>query len=123
MTDPVTSAIATAVAGSAAQTLTAQATQILAQITSRIRHRLRGGSGELAVLDAPDTDAGSHERTTALAALLHSEFREDPAFASELTALWRDYLDATASPVVNTFHGSADKVVQLRDVHGNLTIS
>jgi hypothetical protein len=121
--DPVTTAIATAVAGRAAQTLTTQATHALAQITSRIRRRFHGDSGDLAIPAGPGAVPGSRERAAALAVLLHGAFQEDPAFGSELTALWQDYLNATASPVVNAFHGTAGKAVQLRDVHGDLNIS
>jgi hypothetical protein len=121
--DPVTTAIATAVAGSAAQTLTAQATHVLAQITDRIRHKLHGNSPDLAIPAGPHGESGSRERAATLAALLHQAFQEDPAFATQLTALWQDYQDATAGTVTNTFHGTAGKVVQLRDVHGDLNIS
>ena len=122
MPDPVTTAIATAVAGSAAQSLTAQATRALAQITDRIRHKLHGNSRDLAIPAGPH-GSGSRERATALAALLHQAFQEDPAFAAQLTTLWQDYQDATAGTVTNTFHGTAGNVVQLRDVHGDLNIS
>jgi hypothetical protein len=122
LADPVTTAIATAVAGSAAQSLTAQAAHVLAQITSRIRRRLGAGSGDLAIPAGPDAGPGSPGRAAVLAALLHSAFQEDPAFGRELTALWHDYLNATASPVTNNFHGTAGNAVQLRDVHGNLNI-
>jgi hypothetical protein len=118
--DPVTTAIATAVAGSAAQALTEQAARLLAQVTAKIRHRLGKDPRELT---GPSGTNGAPERTAALASLLHQAFQDDPAFANELTVLWHDYLNATASVSSNHFHGSADKVVQLHDVHGNLTIS
>lgn len=121
MPDPVTTAIATAVAGSAAQSLTAQATRVLAQIAARIRHRLDGDSRDLAIPVGPQGEPGSRERAAALAALLHQAFQEDPAFGREIAALWQEYLNANA--VTNTFHGTAGKVVQLRDVHGDLNIS
>ena len=119
MPDPVTTAIATAVAGSAAQTLTEQAARLLTQITGRIRHKLSANPGDPAV--TPGTSA-SPERAAALAALLHQAFHDDPAFARELTALWQGYLSAGGT-TANIFHGNADKVVQLHDVHGDLTIS
>jgi Ser/Thr protein kinase RdoA (MazF antagonist) len=117
--DPVTTAIATAVAGSAAQSLTEQTARLLAQIAGRIHRKLSGQSPEPAA--RPGTD-GSPERAAALAALLHRAFQDDPAFAAELTTLWQGYLSAAAGTSTNTFHGNADKVVQLRDVHGDLTI-
>jgi hypothetical protein len=118
--DPVTTAIATAIAGSAAQSLTEQAAQLLARVTAKIRHKFRGDSSELVV--SPGTD-GAPERAAKLAALLNDAFHEDPAFARELTALWQEYLSTTAGTATNNFYGAADKVVQLRDVHGDLTIS
>lgn len=120
MPDPVTTAIATAVAGSAAQALTEQAARLLAQVTAKIRRKLGGDVRDLAV--SPGTDRVP-ERTATLAALLNEAFQDDPAFARELTALWQGYLSAAGGTATNNFHGTADKVVQLRDVHGDLTIS
>jgi hypothetical protein len=42
-----------------------------------------------------------------------------------MRALWtqsRTEASVADDGVVNSFHGRADKVVQLRDIHGNLTI-
>jgi hypothetical protein len=123
LSDPLITAIATAVAGSAAQALTEQAARLLAQITDQIRRKLGGNPRALAVLSDQDGADGSPGRVSALAVLLQQAFHDDPAFAGELAALWRDYLSATVSTSVNAFHGTAGKVVQLRDVYGDLTIN
>ena len=114
-------AIATAVAGKAAESLTGQAGQAIAAIRRKIRARFRGDPGELPALDAtrgdPSTVAG-------LARFLDAEFAADPAFRDEIRALWLQAAPAaTDDAVSNIFHGKADKVVQLRDVHGDLNIS
>jgi hypothetical protein len=50
---------------------------------------------------------------------------EDPAFRAELETIWqRAHTDASATDdgVVNVFTGRAERVVQLRDVQGDLNI-
>jgi hypothetical protein len=59
-----------------------------------------------------------------LAQLLERELTADPAFADEIRALWlRAAPNTTDDAVSNAFYGKADKVIQLRDVHGDLNIS
>jgi hypothetical protein len=119
MPDPVMMAIATAVAGKATESLTDQASKTVAAIVRLIREKFRGRPDNLPVLDAADDD---RTRIEELAALLGRASTEDPAFGSELRALWTQMGMATGDGVVNVFHGHADKVVQLRDVQGNLNI-
>lgn len=123
MPDPITTAIATAVAGSVATSMATEATRILEQITARIRDKLRGRSRGNPVPADPANEPDAADHAASLAAQLHHAFQQDPAFARELTALWQDYQEAAASTVNNTFHGNANNVVQLRDMHGNLNIS
>jgi hypothetical protein len=53
------------------------------------------------------------------------EFAADPAFRDEIRALWLQAAPraATGDAVSNVFYSKADKVIQLRDVHGDLNIS
>ena len=114
-------AIATAVAGKAAESLTDQAAQAIAAIRRKIRERFRGNPGELPALDAARDDPSA---AAGLARFLDAEFAADPAFRDEIRALWLQAAPAaTDNAVSNVFHGKADKVVQLRDVHGDLNIS
>lgn len=122
MPDPITTAIATAVAGSAAQSLTTQASRILAEITSRIRRKFRERQGDLAALVAAQDGPGSPDEVAVLAESLHQISVDDPAFGKEIMLLWQQYR-VLAGDVNNNFQGHAEKVVQLRDVHGDLNIS
>jgi hypothetical protein len=101
-------AVATAVAGKAAETLTGQAAQAIAAIRRKIQERFRGA------LSSADE----------LAHALDAEFAADPAFRDEIRALWLQAAPAaTDDAVSNVFYGKADKVIQLRDIHGDLNIS
>jgi hypothetical protein len=121
MADPLSMAVATAIAGKAAESLTGQAGQAIAAIRRKIRERFRGNPGELPALDAARDDPSA---AAGLARFLDAEFAADPAFRGEIRALWLQAAPAaTDDAVSNVFYGKADKVVQLRDVHGDLNIS
>jgi hypothetical protein len=112
-------AIATAVAGKAAESLTGQAAQAIAAIRRKIQERSR--SGEVPALDAARDDPSA---MAGLARFLDAEFAADPAFRAEIRALWLQAAPAaTDDAVSNVFYGKAGKVIQLRDVHGDLNIS
>lgn len=124
MPDPITTAIATAVAGSAAQSLTTQAGRLLAEIMNRLQRKFRGHPDDLALLTAAQNEPGAREHAATLAVSLHHAFEEDPAFGRELLALWQHYLKATNGTVPgNIFNGIADKVIQVQEVRGDLTIN
>jgi hypothetical protein len=122
MADPLAVTIATAIATRAAETLTEQAQQALASIVRKIRERFASrGSDQAAVLDSVVTEP---ESAGALATILNQEFSSDPGFRDEIQALWLQVSPvATDDAVANVFYGKAEKVVQLRDVHGDLNIS
>jgi hypothetical protein len=121
MGDPLSMAIATAIAGKTAESLTGQAGQAIAAIRRKIRERSRGDPGELPALGAAP---GNPSTAAQLARFLDTEFAADPAFREEIRALWLQAAPAaTDDAVSNVFYGKADKVVQLRDIHGDLDIS
>jgi len=114
-------AIATAVAGKAAESLTGQAGQAIAAIRQKIRARFHGDADEVLALDATRDDLSA---AAGLARFLDAEFAADPTFRDEIRALWLQAAPAaTDDAVSNVFYGKADKVIQLRDVHGDLNIS
>lgn len=114
-------AIASAAAGKAAESLTEQGKQAVAAIVRRIREKFRGRPSELAVLNEA---TNNHARIDELAVLLDETSAQDPEFGSHTRALWNHAgLIVTDGGVVNQFHGEANKVIQLRDVHGDLTIN
>lgn len=121
MADPITVAIASAVAGKAAESFSGQTGRALAAIIKRIRDKFQGRPAALATLDAVEEGHGSAAELTAL---LDQASAEDPEFGRQISALWNQAaVTATDGGVVNFFHGNADKVVQMRDIHGDLTIS
>jgi hypothetical protein len=125
MADPITMAIATAVAGKAAESMTDQARKCLAALVRRIKDKFRDRPAGQAALEAAQRDPGSGALAGELARALDEASAEDPEFGTQLRELWdRVGLRAAAGDqgVVNVFHGRAGKVVQLRDVHGDLSI-
>jgi hypothetical protein len=125
MPDPITMAIATAVAGRAAESLTEQARLALAEITRRVRRKFTEQPSDLATLTAAQDNPGSPEHISQLAHALRRAALHDPAFGRDIDSLWTQVrMEATARDdgVANIFHGQAEKVVQLRDIHGDLNI-
>ncbi|MBV9379850.1 MAG: hypothetical protein JOY82_03360 [Streptosporangiaceae bacterium] len=125
MADPVIMAIATAVVGKAAESLTDQARECLAALVRRIREKFRDQPAAQAILEAARDDPGSPALAGELARALEEASAYDPEFAAQLRELWSQVRTMAATRergVVNVFQGRADKVVQLRDVHGDLHI-
>jgi hypothetical protein len=123
MLDPFAMTIATNVATRLADSLTDQAQRAVASIVGRIRDKLRSRPGEpgaVATLDAAIA-ASDATSTQALALLLERLFAADPGFGDEIRALWDSA--GIDDSVTNVFHGKADKVIMMRDVHGDLTIN
>jgi hypothetical protein len=126
MTDPMTLAIATAVAGKAVEIAGEPAKEAIAAMVRKVRERFHGHRSDEAALAAAAEQPDSPERLAELEGALRRAMTEDPAFGTELQTLWNQArMDASAANdgVVNIFNGRADKSIQLRDVHGGLTIS
>lgn len=117
--DPLALAIASAAAGKAAESVTGQAQQAFAAMVGKIRERLRRRPEDVTALDAAARDESGVEP---LAVVLEREFEASPDFRDELSGLWQQ-ISGGESAVSNVFLGKADKVVQARDVHGDLTIN
>ena len=121
MTDPVTLAIATAIAGKTAESLTDQAKDCLTALVRRIREKFLDQPAARAALEAARDEKGSAE----LARALDLACERDPEFGAQIRELWEQIRAVAAgdNAVVNVFSGRADKVVQLRDVHGDVHIA
>ncbi|WP_067490052.1 hypothetical protein [Actinomadura hibisca] len=126
MADPMTIAIACAAAGKAVEVAGEPARAAVAELVARFRRRFQDRPDEQAALeraaDAPD----SAERLAALEGVIRREMDADPAFGSEVTALWQraeSSVSAQHDGVANNFTGTAGKVVQMRDVHGGFTLN
>jgi glycine/D-amino acid oxidase-like deaminating enzyme len=123
MADPLATTIAASVAAKIADTAVDGAQQAVTAIIQKIREKLRsrpGRSREVATLDAAITSSDG-TATQALARLLEQLFAADPRFQEEVRALWDS--SRPDKSVTNIFHGKADKVIMMRDVNGDLTIS
>ena len=127
MPDPIIVEIASAVASQTAQTLSAQATGALAEIIKRIANKFRDRPADLAVLNNAQGAQASAAVLSQLVDALRRAALDDPGFGREITALWTqtpaETNTATADGVVNTFHGHAARIIQMRDVHGDLTVN
>jgi hypothetical protein len=127
MPDTIIMEIATAVASQTAQTLSAQATGTLAEIVKRIASKFRDRPADLAVLNNAQGAQASSDMVSQLVHALRRAALEDPDFGQQITTLWTqppaEAKIATSDSVINTFHGHAAKLIQMRDVHGDLTIN
>ena len=123
MADPFAMTIATSVAAKIADNLTEGARQAVLAIVRKIRDKIRsrpGAPAETATLDAAIT-SGDEPAAAALAQLLEALFAADLRFREEIYALWDS--GRPDDCVTNVFQGKADKVIMMRDVHGDLTIN
>lgn len=144
MSDPLTLAIAAAAAGKAVELAGQPVKDGIATFGRMLRARLGGRPAEEQVLSSAIAEPEDGARIARLAEILGEALRADPGFADELDAVFRraveedpefgslvdtrrqrSRMDVTANDqgVTNVFNGTADKVIQLRDVHGGLTIN
>lgn len=128
MADPLTVAIAAAIASSVAGKLStsvsAHAGHAIEAIAGKVRDRLRTEDPVDAEIVEAAIRGQKKPEPGPLARILEREFTADPAFHDEIKRLWlRVGPSAADDGVSNVFYGKADKVVQLRDVDGGLTIN
>lgn len=118
-------AVAAAIAGRTAEVLTEDAKRALSRIVHRIREKFHGRPADLAKLAEAQNNPGS-DRIAALARAIDQASAEDPQFARDIKSLWAQVnttVTTAENGVTNVFQGNASKVVQLRDIHGDLNIS
>jgi hypothetical protein len=124
MADPITTAIATAVASGMAQSLTDQAKDAVTTLAGLIREKFRGRPAAHAALAAAEADPGSAARIDQFAHALDEAAATDPEFGTRIRDLWSvAQVSARDDSTVNIFHGRAEKVIQLHDVHGDISIN
>lgn len=125
MADPMTIAIATAMAGKAVEVAGEPVRAAVAELAQRVRDRFRGRPADEQALERARGDQG-HKELQFLQLAVQRLLEEDPELRIGLEAMWNQaHTSAAASGdgVVNLLNGTADRVVQLRDVHGDLTIT
>jgi hypothetical protein len=122
MPEPMAMDIATLIAHKTVEALAEPTKNAVTKLVTKLRDRFRGDKeAETALALAESEPSPTHVED--LAHALERLSSTDPAFAQELRALWTlTRTDSTAhdNAVVNNFQGTAEKVIQLRDAHGDI---
>ncbi|MBF9129393.1 hypothetical protein I0C86_10465 [Plantactinospora sp. S1510] len=123
MQDQLVLAIATGLATKGGEALIAGGGGLLGQLYRLVRNRFRTeGRGE-DTLDAAVANPDETNRAD-LAEALARLLAADPDLEERVQALWRDGAgepSAETGGVINQFSGSADRVVQARDIRGDVS--
>jgi hypothetical protein len=123
MQEQLALAIATALATKGGEALIAGGGGLLGQLFRLVRNRFRSSGEGGDTLDAAVANPDETNRAN-LAAALARLMTSDPALEERVRALWRGgaaELSAESGGVVNQFSGSADRVVQARDIRGDVS--
>ncbi|OLT11608.1 hypothetical protein BJF79_23910 [Actinomadura sp. CNU-125] len=121
----MTLAIAAAMAGAAVEASAEPARAALLDMARRVRERFRGRAADERALERATETPDEPERVEALEGVVRRVLDEDPEFGAEIESMWneaRTSVVAADEGVVNMFNGRSEKVVQMRDVNGQLNI-
>ncbi|WP_434740364.1 hypothetical protein [Micromonospora sp. SH-82] len=122
--DPLSLAVATAFATKGAELVASGGRDALSTLFRLVRNRFASESEGAAALEAVTDNPQQRWRTMELAAALESVMTRDPDFAQVVEEGWRRVpgteISAVQGDVSNSFSGSAEKVVQARDVQGDI---
>ena len=125
MSDELVTMIAAALSAQGRELLVAGSKSALTSLIGVIRQRFTRDPAEAEVLEAAISRPGDDQRIAALSGLLATAMAQDPEFAAQVFSHWQAAVRNEASgsdAVVNSFNGNATKVVQMRDVHGGLSL-
>jgi len=125
VSDEVIAAIASAISSQGSELAIAGGKSVVASLYKLVRERFSRDAQDVEVLDAAVHHPGEEGRIADLAAALAEMMARDPQFSARLLAQWRDAPVATSAEgdaVVNNFSGTADKVVQARDIQGGISL-
>ena len=123
--DDVAALVATTLIAKGSEALVSGTTGAVRALVALVRKRFGRDVAETEVLDGAIAHPDDEARRVRLVEALAEAMRRDPVFASELRAHWQTAsveLAADHGGVVNQFSGQADKVVQARDIHGDLSL-
>jgi hypothetical protein len=125
MTDPVTTAIATALATKAVNGLTEAGRAAFVALMRLVRRKLSANT-HTGVLNEAEAHPTSDTRRRDLADALTHAMVDDPSFSEQLVNLWRQVQESRSGTVqgsvVNIVSGDVDgKLLQARDIHGNVS--
>ena len=125
MSDELVNAIATALSAQGRELIVAGSKGALTSLFSFIRERFNRDPNKAEVLDSAINRPGDQPGIDALSGLLTNAMAQDPEFAAQVLSYWRDAAGngpAGSDAVMNNFIGSANKVVQIRDVQGGVSL-
>ncbi|MGI5145101.1 hypothetical protein ACQEVC_01655 [Plantactinospora sp. CA-294935] len=126
MPDPVMVAVASALAAKAAEGLSDGGRAAFAALARLVRRKLRADEVESeGVLEVAQTRSDDETCVRRLAVALEAVAARDQKFADELNFLWRHVRDQQTAgiSVINQVTGAVSgNVVQVRDVHGGISL-
>jgi hypothetical protein len=125
MPDELAIAIATTLAAKGAEAMIAGGRSAVAALARLIRDKFGDRSREAAALEAATAEPADRDRQLILADALRRAMAADPGFAARVLAQWRAAERETTvgtGAVANIFAGTAETVVQARDIHGDITL-
>ena len=123
MPDQLVLAVATALAAKGAEVLFSGGRDAVGALYRMVRSRFGEGTEESAALEAAVVDPDDYDRQAVLADALARTMAVDPAFDAAVRAEWRSVqarLSVAPGDVTNEFSGTAGKVVQARDISGDI---
>ncbi|MGI5145374.1 hypothetical protein ACQEVC_03065 [Plantactinospora sp. CA-294935] len=123
MQDQLVLAVATALAAKGGEALIVGGGSALGRLYRLLRDRFRHNGTDVAVPDDAIVDRYLVDRAV-LAEKLGQLMAADPDLRAEVESLWRaagPELAADSGGVVNQFSGTATRVVQARDIRGNVS--
>lgn len=123
MTNEIALVIAGALATHGVDALVGGGRHAFRSLVRLVRDRFRGNADDTAALDAALADPDDDGDVGRLAEAIHRHASEDSAFDRALEEAWSGAsreLSVHGSSVVNHFSGRADRVVQARDIRGDI---
>jgi hypothetical protein len=125
MTDPITTAVATALATKAVAGLT-EADKAAFNALARLVRRKLANTQSSGILHHAETDPASDARRQVLAEALAQAMAKDRHFSEQIADLWRQIQDGRTGTshgsVLNVVAGDANgNLVQARDIHGDVS--
>jgi hypothetical protein len=122
MPDPLTLAVATVLATKGVDAVLTGGKSAVGALMRTVRKRMSADARGTAVLQAAMDQPDSEARRLALAEALTTLVQQDRAFGQQLRLLWsRSTIElGDRDAVVNHFSGTAEKVVQARDIRGDV---
>lgn len=121
----MTIAIAAAMAGATVEATAEPARAALLDMARRVRERFRGRTADERALERAAETPDEPARAEALEGVVRRVLDEDPEFGAEIETMWnraRTVAAPSDEGVVNLFNGRAAKVVQMRDLNGDLNV-